>query len=343
MKKRILATLLVVLTITLVFAACGKDSTSTVDTPGVEEITTQERTTFPEPPTLSIQNPTEEDTATEEVPSTAEETQAPAVDDTTTTEPVTQAPDDTTTTTKSVTNPTRPVTTTARKTAGDVPVGSDVAKILAFYNSNANAVKSAAKVTVKKHDKQDTNMDIPGALKVAAKLQKIDVEKQVAEQFGGSINKNETKTLAFAGGKSGGTSINSFVPVSGKNYVSALTAANVQSATCSQSGGITTVTMQLKSEPFSIDKQAKIYPTFMDVGFGVEKDSSDLASGGSGAGGDFGGVSGTFSGGSIVATFDANKRLTALTLKYTANIEVSILVFKIKIAQTALQDLTLSW
>lgn len=237
------------------------------------------------------------------------------------------------------------VTTTRNQAQNVVPVGSNISSILAYYNKNANAVKnSTSKVTIKKRDKRDTTMDIPKILEALAG--KETLEKQLSEQLGDNPNTDETKTLSFSGGKSGNTSLAAFVPVSGKNYVSNLTVANISSATCSQSGSETTLTINIKDEPFSMENQAKMYPLYMDVGFGVENSSGggSMASGNNGIAGTAISLTGSFSGGQIIAKFDANNRLKSLNLKYTANVTISLIkLAKIKVAQNALQELTLSW
>ena len=229
------------------------------------------------------------------------------------------------------------------------PVGGSTAQIVEFYNKYANEVKAAEKITIKKHDVRESSMDIPGALKL---LMPKDQQNNLPP------DKNETVTDTFVKGK--GTkvgSINDFLPVVGKSYVSKLSASNVQSASCEKQGEGWIVKINLKDEKIDINatiagegtRREPAYATCMDVDLG-EKEQHNSGSSGqqqSGSEGDFDSsafsMEGAFQNGAIVAVFDKNGQLTSLTTSFSNNTSISIIGMKVKSNTNAKQEYQLTW
>ena len=254
---------------------------------------------------------------------------------------------------------TEPETTTAEPIKA--PVGGSATQIVEFYNKYANEVKAADKITIQKHDKRDMEMDIPAMLR---KLMPKD-----SGEF--DPHKDETTKETFANGKGAKDSsrkLNEFLPVSGKAYVSKLKASHVQSASCAKQGEGWILKIDLKEEPLDIEamraqsenmseaEREKMTEEWMEkLGYAA---CMDLGSSNSRGGerdqersqrrsGNFDMSSmkmeGAYKNGVIVADIDKEGKLTALSLSYISNMNISVMGMKVKIDTTSKQEYQFTW
>ncbi|MCR4615782.1 MAG: hypothetical protein K5756_06515 [Clostridiales bacterium] len=225
--KKFLA-LLMVLTLVLSFAACGGSTN--------EETTTEEATTdfFNSDPTT-------------EVP---EETTIADVTDPSATEAPTEAPTEATTadggevTTAAGENDTtaEPVETTTT-TAEEAPVGSDIAKIVAYYNNVANATKGYKgkfKIVKDEQKKAEITEFSVGFLKSLA-------NDLLQKGMGDPRHKEDTFNNGTGKGANG-NDLKNFIPLDGEMVMSRLTANAVKSAQCVKSGDTYKIKIVLKPE-----------------------------------------------------------------------------------------------
>ena len=243
-----------------------------------------------------------------------------------------------------------------------VPAGGSIARIVAFYNQQANAVKAAERITIKKHDVSDMSMEVPALMKAFMPSD--------AGSFDPS--KDEMITETFVDGK--GTKdtsrrLNNFMPVSGQPYVSQLKASHVQSASCAKQGEGWIVKINLKDEAMDMsgmdamnedmseaDREKMMsdylsksgYASCMEIGFGGPggfsnddnaQDRQPL--------GTFDPSSikmeGGFQGGVIIAIFDKDGQLISLTLSYNMNMNTSFIGMKMNMNSVAKQAYQFAW
>lgn len=252
-------------------------------------------------------------------------------------------------------------TTTAIAKEVSAPVGGSTAQIVTFYNQHANQVKAATKITIKKHDKSDTVMDIPA----------------IAKAFMGSSmeemnpNTDETTTETFVNGKGvkdSSLKLNEFLPVSGKSIVSQLKASHVQSASCTKQSNGWVVKITLKDE--AMDMSAMNMSADMSEAEREKAMDAYLASSGYGSSMDMGFGSGGFGGGrpddaggqapgnfdsssmdmeskyqngSITAVFNAQGQMTSLALSHESNMSMSMLGMKMSMNSTSKQEYQFTW
>ena len=132
------------------------------------------------------------------------------------------------------------------------PVGSDIAKIVAYYNNAANATK-AYKGTIKITCKDGTNTKITetsfpkAAVSIANDLLPNDYPKtETCTCTNGQVKGTKVKK---DGKKSDiNKSMNDYIVIYGDSKMSKLTAAGVASATCAKTNGGYKVTLKLKPE-----------------------------------------------------------------------------------------------
>ena len=141
------------------------------------------------------------------------------------------------TTTAAVTGPVQK--TTAVSVGITAPVGTDIAKIVAFYNQYANVTRV-----------------YPGTLTVAkmtgsiSKIIYIAAGKSIAERLLPN-NYGAKPDLTFENGKSGNIKLIDYLPRKGEAKMSVLEPAGVKSASCAVSPTGWTVTITLKAETLS--------------------------------------------------------------------------------------------
>jgi len=253
-------------------------------------------------------------------------------------------------------------TTDDTQMAGEIiaPVGGSTAQIVEFYNTYANRVKAAEKITIKKHDVRTSTMDLPSLLKAFAPK---DGSSSMAP------DKNETVTESFVNGKGTKNSANrlgDFLPVRGKSFVSILKATHVKSASCAKQGDGWVVTISLKDEPFDMDEMMRgMNPESMSEAEIKKMSEERMLKSGYGScmeidmmgGGDMsqyegrqpsgnmsiGSMEGAFQNGAIVAVFNKDGQLTSLMLSYSNYTGLSILGAKIKINSNMKQEYQLTW
>ena len=328
MKKRITCLLLPLML--LAFAACG---------PATRQTNAPEGT--------SIEEPTVEDFdgITSEFPAEDFTTDGTELESTTDGESVTGETSVNGETTKAEVN---------------APVGGSATQIVAFYNQYANAVKSAEKITIKKHDKRDMVMDVPAIMKAL----------MPSDAGGMNPNTDETTTETFKNGKgikNTSLKLNDFLPVSGKPYVSQLKASHAQSATCVKQGTGWVVTIKLKDEPLDMgsmnmdanmseaERQKAMDEMMSKSGYGS---SMDMGFGGGGFGGDERldsqqapgnfdpssmSMDGKYQNGTIVAVFNQQGQLTSLSLSYENNMNSSMMGMKMQMNSTSKQEYQFTW
>lgn len=143
-------------------------------------------------------------------------------------------------------------TATDKKATDGAPVGSDIAKIVAYYNAAANATKAnKGKMTldiVQGSTTKITETDFNDAVKsVGNKLLPNDygTKKHLTVTNGNAVG---TKTTVKGETKSENKSINKILPIDNNPKMSTLTAAGVKSATCTKVSGGYKVVIKLKPE-----------------------------------------------------------------------------------------------
>ena len=143
-------------------------------------------------------------------------------------------------------------TATDKKATDGAPVGSDIAKIVAYYNAAANATKAnKGKMTldiVQGSTTKITETDFKDAVKsVGNKLLPNDygTKKHLTVTNGNAVG---TKTTVKGETKSENKSINKIFPIDNNPKMSTLTAAGVKSATCTKVSGGYKVVIKLKPE-----------------------------------------------------------------------------------------------
>lgn len=203
-----------------------------------------------------------------------------------------------------------PGETTTAAAAVEAPVGSDIAKVVAFYNQYGNAIKAyQGKVTVSKIDGTTSKVNY---IKFAA------ITKGIAEDMLPNDYKDKgTKT--FVNGVSGDTKLSSWLPRDDSPKLSELspTAPNgVKSATCVVSGSGWKVSIVMNDDMTSgataLTDKPKYVSKCMDT---LSLSAEDL--------GDFVLKSATvnYTGCKIDAVFDSQGRITKLDILTPANIK----------------------
>jgi len=248
------------------------------------------------------------------------------------------------------------------------PVGGSAAQIVAFYNKQASEVKAADRITIKKHDVRNTDMEVPAVLKA---LMPNDAQDM--------MNQNTTVTETFVNGKGtkdASLKLNDFLPVNGTPYVSSLKASQVKNANCAEQGEGWVVRINLKDEKMDMAamqqnamnmdaenmsdaEREKIrnelmanfgYAACMDMRMGngmPERDASQernlpgfinpesmMDSMNMDAG---------FQDGAIVAVFGKNGKLASLTLSYTNYSRASFLGMKMNMNGSSKQEYQFTW
>ena len=141
---------------------------------------------------------------------------------------------------------------TDKKATDGAPVGSDIAKIVAYYNAAANATKAnKGKMTldiVQGSTTKITETDFNDTVKsVGNKLLPNDygTKKHLTVTNGNAVG---TKTTVKGETKNENKSINKILPIDNNPKMSTLTAAGVKSATCTKVSGGYKVVIKLKPE-----------------------------------------------------------------------------------------------
>jgi len=242
---------------------------------------------------------------------------------------------------------------------GKVPVGGSVAQIVGFYNNQANAVKAADRITIKMHDVSEMDIDVPSMLRARLPSDTENLDS----------SKNETITETFVHGK--GTNdvsltLNDFLPVKGKHFVSQLETDHVQSASCAEQDDGWVVTINLKDEPLDMsvmaaystdmseaERQSMMDDFLLKSGYGssmkIELGSDLLRDRGNtqdrqrpGFAGSMS-MEGGFQDGVIIAVFDKDSQLISLTHSYHMNMGTSVIGMKISMNTVAKQEYQFTW
>jgi len=248
------------------------------------------------------------------------------------------------------------------------PVGGNAAQIVAFYNTQASEVKAAGRITIRKHDVRNTDMEVPALLKALMPKEADDM-----------LNQNTTVTETFVNGKGtkdASLKLNDFLPVNGTPYVSTLKASQVRSASCTQQDEGWVVKISLKDEKMdmmAMQKNAmnmdvenmseadreKIrnemmanfgYAACMDINMGSgmpERDASQERNLPSfinpEAMMDSANMDAGFQNGTVAAVFDKNGKLTSLTLSYNNYSRASFLGMQMNVNGLSKQEYQFTW
>ena len=161
-------------------------------------------------------------------------------------------------------------TATDKKATDGAPVGSDIAKIVAYYNAAANATKAnKGKMTldiVQGSTTKITETSFSNGIKnIGNKLLPNDygTKKHLTVTNGNAVG---TKTTVKGETKNENKSINKILPIDNNPKMSTLTAAGVKSATCTKVSGGYKVVIKLKSETVtSLSEKPKSHYSCMDV------------------------------------------------------------------------------
>ncbi len=161
-------------------------------------------------------------------------------------------------------------TSTDKKATDGAPVGSDIAKIVAYYNAAANATKAnKGKMTldiVQGSTTKITETSFSNGIKnIGNKLLPNDygTKKHLTVTNGNAVG---TKTTVKGETKNENKSINKILPIDNNPKMSTLTAAGVKSATCTKVSGGYKVVIKLKSETVtSLSEKPKRHYSCMDV------------------------------------------------------------------------------
>lgn len=159
---------------------------------------------------------------------------------------------------------------TDNKTTDSAPVGSDIAKIVAYYNAAANATKAnKGKMTldiVQGSTTKITETSFSNGIKsIGNKLLPNDygTKKHLTVTNGNAVG---TKTKVDGKTENENKSINKILPIDNNSKMSTLTAAGVKSATCTKVSGGYKVVIKLKSETVtSLSEKPKNHYSCMDV------------------------------------------------------------------------------
>lgn len=143
-------------------------------------------------------------------------------------------------------------TTDNKGSATSAPVGSDIAKIVAYYNAAANATKAnKGKMTldiVQGSTTKITETSFSNGIKsIGNKLLPNDygTKKHLTVTNGNAVG---TKTKVDGKTENENKSINKILPIDNNSKMSTLTAAGVKSATCTKVSGGYKVVIKLKPE-----------------------------------------------------------------------------------------------
>lgn len=161
-------------------------------------------------------------------------------------------------------------TATDKKATDGAPVGSNIAKIVAYYNAAANATKAnKGKMTldiVQGSTTKITETSFPNGIKnIGNKLLPNDygTKKHLTVTNGNAVG---TKTTVKGETKNENKSINKILPIDNNPKMSTLTAAGVKSATCTKVSGGYKVVIKLKPEVVtSLSAKPKSHYACMDV------------------------------------------------------------------------------
>lgn len=146
--------------------------------------------------------------------------------------------------------------------SGDsVPVGTDVAKIVAYYNKVANATKAyKGKMTIKARQGASTKITDTSFPKAAMNIANGMLPNDYPTD--GSYNRNYVVTNGKA---ADGKSINKILPIDNDPAMSKLPASGVASAKCAKSGNGYKIEIKLKPESTnSFSKQPPNHKACMD-------------------------------------------------------------------------------
>ncbi|MCQ2479763.1 MAG: hypothetical protein MJ120_03900, partial [Clostridia bacterium] len=128
--------------------------------------------------------------------------------------------------------------------ADAAPVGTDISKIVPYYNKVANATKAyKGKITFKAKQGASTKITDTSFPKAAMNIANGMLPNDYPTD--GSFNRNYVITN---GQSSDGKSINKILPIDGDSAMSKLTAAGVASAKCAKSGNGYKIEIKLKPE-----------------------------------------------------------------------------------------------
>lgn len=217
MKK--LVAILMVLALVFAFAACGaKTSDETTTTEATVEDTSAEVDTTE----AGSETASESETETESAAAPEESTEA-----------VTEA------TTAAPASDTTKATEAESESATEAPKAPQTKEeIVAYFNTSVNKIKTDAKSVTRKYSKITLNgsMTLPSAINGVLRL------LGGADEFvGGQLEKNSKTEPETFNGKA---AIKGAYPVENETWSSKLTAADVQSATCTESNGKYTIVIK---------------------------------------------------------------------------------------------------
>jgi len=161
---------------------------------------------------------------------------------------------------------TAPGETTTAPAGVVAPVGSDIAKIVEFYNQYANATKEyKGKITVQR--KIGTVTEITKFLPVLKGILQGVLDRQLKD-------KDETKTFVNGKPTEGTETLEKFMPRGGGQKMSVLIPAGVKFASCVAEGSGWKVTITLKKEVMNgVDNVPPYHSSVMDK---IEIDNESL-------------------------------------------------------------------
>ncbi|MCQ2471590.1 MAG: hypothetical protein MJ147_06080 [Clostridia bacterium] len=173
-----------------------------------------------------------DDTASADDTSVADDTSAPA-DDSSSSSSSSSTPSSSSSSSSS---------SASKADADAAPVGTDVAKVVAYYNKVANATKAyKGKITFKAKQGASTKITDTSFPKAAMNI----ANGMLPNDYPSDFNKN----YVFTNGKAAdGTSINKVLPIEGEGVMSKLSASGVASAKCAKSGNGYKIEIKLKPE-----------------------------------------------------------------------------------------------
>jgi len=228
------------------------------------------------------------------------------------------------------------------------PVGDNAAQIAAFYNERANAIKATDEMTIQKHERRTTDTQIPIVLRPL-------VSNALNDMY---PDKDETVTQIFVAGNSTRGHINDFMPVNGSRFVSRLSAAYVESASCTAAEDGWLIRINLADELLDLDtirknaggianiseldKETFVEHVLLKSGYGSCMDMVFAEHIGQGETGSFDlrpvKAAGTLQNGRIAALVDQGGNIISLTLSYTFQLDIRYLGMKIKLSGISRQE-----
>ncbi len=152
-------------------------------------------------------------------------------------------------------------------TDSSAPVGNDIAKIVAYYNTAANNTKAyKGKIELDIEQGSTSKITETSFPKAAVSIAEGLLPNDYPTKKTYTVTNGQGKGYNHRKEEAENKSLNDILPIDGNAKMSTLTAAGVQSATCTKEGNNYKVVIKLKPETVnSFDEKPKNHSACMDV------------------------------------------------------------------------------